>query len=197
MNIQGYSELREPIRTRENRLSTDFVNTNKDYRQKKQQKPRSPGDQVASAPFFWQSWRKWRKISHFLWKFFLRIFESVQICRHFGTPFAEHEDSNCSSGVFQYWSSLMNCRKEKILQDKIFENPLVHDPKFKKNAKFHALFKVLNTNSLGVRAHRLSLEILHSPSWQDWLDFPNSRQESKGKCKLTWKKFISWELATV
>ena len=100
-----------------------FVNTNTDYRQKKGQKPRSPEDEVALAPLFGQ--RKWRKISHFLWrrktrKFFLRIFESVQICRHFGTPFAEHEDSDCSSGVFQYWTSLMNCRKEKILHDKIF-----------------------------------------------------------------------------
>lgn len=47
----------------------------------------------------------------------------------------------------------MNCRKKKkSCMIKSFKNPSVHDPKFKKNAKFHALFKVLNTNSYGARA---------------------------------------------
>lgn len=42
------------------------MNTNTDYRQKKGQKPRSPEDEVALASLFGQ--RKWRKISHFLWR---------------------------------------------------------------------------------------------------------------------------------
>ena len=45
-----------------------FVNNNTDYRQKKGQKPRSPEDEVALASLFGQSWRKWRKISHVLWR---------------------------------------------------------------------------------------------------------------------------------
>ena len=42
-----------------------------------------------------------------------------------------------------------------------------------------------------VREHQysaISTEILPSPSWQDWLDLPNSRQESKGKCNTNEKK---------
>ena len=42
--------------------------------------------------------------------------------------------------------------RKKSCRIKSFKNPLVHDLKFKKNAKFHALFKLLNTNSYGVRA---------------------------------------------
>ena len=34
--------------------------------------------------------------------FFYEFFKSGQICCHFGTPFAEHDDSDCSSGVLQY-----------------------------------------------------------------------------------------------
>ena len=99
-----------------------FVNNNTDYRQKKGQNREALG---CISFVVWVELEKMaQNFTRFVGKknqkFFLRIFESVQICRHFGTPFTEHEDSDCSSGVFQYWTSLMNCRKEKILQGKIF-----------------------------------------------------------------------------
>ena len=44
-------------------------------------------------------------------------------------PKSHNEDSNCFSGVFQYWTLFMNHGEEKILQDKIFQKPISLRPK--------------------------------------------------------------------
>ena len=154
----GYSELLEPIRTRENRYPfTDSWILTQTIARKRDKNREALRMRLHYLRCFGRAGENGAKFHTFCGEekpenFFYEFLKAFKFAATLAHPSPSMKvrivPPVSSSTDLRWWIA----GRKKSCRIKSFKNPSVNDPKFNKNAKFHAFFKVLNTNSYDVRA---------------------------------------------